>query len=141
MKSSKLRSVYDNQGAYYGAVNIVEQAIAMGIKKIIYTSTSATLVNRKLVPQVCRTTTTTLNQAESKVPYAADTIGPDSWGTVVPPEKIDISPEGPGGMVVYHLAKLAAEKKLWEIADSHPEVDFTAGRHLSSFHPSTCGTI
>lgn len=34
------------EGAYEGAINVVEQAIKMGVKKIVYTSTFGTLLDR-----------------------------------------------------------------------------------------------
>jgi hypothetical protein len=62
--------------------------------------------------------------ADSSNAYGTVPIGPDTWGSV-PLEEIDLSPSSPGQAYVYQTAKTAAEKKLWELADQHPEIDLT----------------
>jgi len=97
------------EGAYHGAVDIIETAIKLGVKKIIYTSTLFTLL-----------------EPGFSNGYGTIPIGTDTWGSL-PLEKIDLNPStSPGQAYVYQTAKTAAEKKIWEMADQHPEIDFTA---------------
>ena len=60
--------------------------------------------------------------------FLTTALGPETCGSVNTHEKIDISETSPGPMYVYVTAKTAAEKKVWEIADQHPEVDVTTSK-------------
>ncbi|KIK63277.1 hypothetical protein GYMLUDRAFT_196905 [Collybiopsis luxurians FD-317 M1] len=92
------------EGAYEGTVNLVNQAIAAGVKKII---ASGTFVN--------------LFDADFKAAFGTHLITEKDFGSVTL-ESIDLTNNG---MQVYQEAKTLADKKIWEIAREHPEVDFT----------------
>jgi hypothetical protein len=54
--------------------------------------------------------------------------------TPLNPEDLDTSDDN-NGMVIYTAAKAMADKKLWEIAHQHPDVDLTIRKTAISFPP------
>jgi len=105
-------------GAYNGALSIVETALKVGVKKIIVTSTIAAL-----------------DDADFGKAFGTEPVGPDSWGKITSYSQIDTSPSGPGPMFIYQAAKTASEHHLWQLADQHPEVDFTTLLPSAVFGP------
>jgi len=96
------------KGAFNGAVSIVEGAIKAGIKKVVVTGTAASVL-----------------EPDFSNGFANKLIGPESWGSVKTYDQIDTSPTGPGPMFTYQAAKTAAEYRIWQLADEHPDVDIT----------------
>ncbi|KAF5390920.1 hypothetical protein D9757_004053 [Collybiopsis confluens] len=92
------------EGAYEGTVSVINQAVAAGVKKIIATGTFATLFD-----------------ADFKAAFGTTPLTEKDFGSITL-ENIDLTKSG---MQVYQEAKTLADKKIWEIAHLHPEVDFT----------------
>ncbi|THU95301.1 NAD(P)-binding protein, partial [Dendrothele bispora CBS 962.96] len=93
------------EGAYYGTIHIVNQAIAAGVKKIIVTGTFASLLD-----------------GDFKAGFGTELITEKSFGNFTI-EQVDL--ENPNVLAIYHAAKTLADKKVWEIAHQHPDVDIT----------------
>ncbi|ESK91331.1 nad dependent epimerase [Moniliophthora roreri MCA 2997] len=94
------------KGAYEGTLNIVNQAISLGIKKIVVTGAMANLFD-----------------ADFKQAFGDKVITERDFGGV---ELKDIKTQEQDPFFVYQAAKTAADKNLWEIAREHPDVDITA---------------
>ncbi|KAF5361259.1 hypothetical protein D9758_010316 [Tetrapyrgos nigripes] len=92
-------------GAYEGSIHIVQQAIKLGVKKIVVTGTVASLFD------------TSFSKA-----FGATAVNEKDFGPV---ELKDIDKNDPNTMVIYSAAKTIADKKIWEIAHQHPDVDVT----------------
>ncbi|KAE9389989.1 NAD(P)-binding protein [Gymnopus androsaceus JB14] len=101
-------------GAYDGTVALVKQAIAAGVKKIIVTGTFATLFD-----------------SDFKSAFGTRVLTDKDFGSVTL-ESIDLNKDG---MQVYQEAKTLADKKIWELAHEHPEVDFTVVLPPAIFGP------
>ncbi|KAK7022947.1 hypothetical protein VNI00_016837 [Paramarasmius palmivorus] len=93
------------KGAYDGTLNIVKQAISLGIKKIIVTGTAASLFDVDL-----------------KGAFGTRLITERDFGPIELP---DIRPNEQDPRLLYRAAKTVADKKLWEIAADYPDVDIT----------------
>ncbi|THU95299.1 NAD(P)-binding protein [Dendrothele bispora CBS 962.96] len=93
------------EGAYYGTIHIVNQAIAAGVKKIVITGTFASLLD-----------------GDFKAGFGTKLITEKSFGNFTI-EEVDL--ENPNVMAIYHAAKTLADKKVWEIAHQHTGVDIT----------------
>uniref|UniRef100_A0A0W0FT74 NAD-dependent epimerase/dehydratase domain-containing protein n=1 Tax=Moniliophthora roreri TaxID=221103 RepID=A0A0W0FT74_MONRR len=94
------------KGAYEGTLNIVNQAISLGIKKIIVTGSAATLFDPGY-----------------KRAFGDELVTEKDFGSV---ELEDIKPQEQDGPSIYQAAKTVADKQLWKIAQEHPDVDITA---------------
>ncbi|ESK91330.1 3-beta hydroxysteroid dehydrogenase isomerase family protein [Moniliophthora roreri MCA 2997] len=94
------------KGAYEGTLNIVNQAISLGIKKIIVTGTFVNLFD-----------------TDFKQAFGDKVLTEKDFGSI---ELKDIKPQEQDPLFVYQAAKTVADKKLWEIAREHPDVDITA---------------
>ncbi|KAJ4487790.1 hypothetical protein J3R30DRAFT_849565 [Lentinula aciculospora] len=101
-KSSSADQIY--QAAYDGTLHIVRQSIDAGIKKIIITGTFASLFDTQLKTGLG----TELVTEKFFNPVTLETFNRDQ-----------------SLMAVYQESKALAEKKIWELAKEHPEVDFT----------------
>ncbi|KAK7023489.1 hypothetical protein VNI00_016707 [Paramarasmius palmivorus] len=93
------------KGAYEGTLNIVNQAIASGIKKIIVTGTVVNLFD-----------------TDFKGAFGSKVLTEKDFGSV---ELEDIKPNEQDAFSVYQAAKTITDKKLRDIAEEHPEVDIT----------------
>uniref|UniRef100_A0A0W0EU39 NAD(P)-binding domain-containing protein n=1 Tax=Moniliophthora roreri TaxID=221103 RepID=A0A0W0EU39_MONRR len=93
------------RGAYAGALNIVNQAISLGIKKIIVTGTYVNLFD-----------------TDFKQAYGDKVITEKDFGSI---ELADIKPEEQDAVFVYQAAKTVADKRLLQIARENPDVDVT----------------
>ncbi|THU91393.1 NAD(P)-binding protein [Dendrothele bispora CBS 962.96] len=94
------------EGVYQGTIQIVEQAIAAGIKKIIVTGTAVSLFD-----------------ADLKTAFGSKLLTEKDFGSITSIDDIDLS--NPNTPATYQAAKTCAEKKVWEIANQHPDVDVT----------------
>ncbi|KAJ3735362.1 hypothetical protein DFJ43DRAFT_44491 [Lentinula guzmanii] len=101
-------------GAYEGAVTLVKQAIAAGVKKIIVTGTFASLFD-----------------ADFQAAFGTRVLTEKDFGSITP-ASIDLNNDG---MRVYQESKTLADKAIWELAHSHPDVDFTVLLPPSIFGP------
>ncbi|KAE9398644.1 NAD(P)-binding protein [Gymnopus androsaceus JB14] len=115
-------------GNYDGTVALVKQAIATGVKKIIVTGTFATLFD-----------------SDFQSAFGTRVLTEKDYGSVTL-ETIDLNKDG---LQVNIEAKTVADKKIWELAHEHPEIDFTVvlptlifGPQLSllTSSPSSLGT-
>ncbi|KAK7023483.1 hypothetical protein VNI00_013113 [Paramarasmius palmivorus] len=93
------------KGAYEGTLNIVNQAIASGINKIIVTGSMANLFDSDL-----------------KGAFGTQVVTEKDFGAI---ELKDIKPQEQDAFFVYQAAKTVSDKKLRDIAQEHPEVDVT----------------
>ncbi|THU82068.1 NAD(P)-binding protein [Dendrothele bispora CBS 962.96] len=93
------------QGAYHGTLHLVQQAIDAGVKKIVITGTFATLYD--------------VNFAAV---FGTQSLTEKDYGPAIA-ETIDL--QNPNKAAIYQQSKTAADKKLWEIAHAHPDVDIT----------------
>ncbi|EEB90181.1 hypothetical protein MPER_11647 [Moniliophthora perniciosa FA553] len=93
-------------GAYEGTLNIVNQAISLGIKKIIVTASVAALFD-----------------SDFKGAYGDKLVTEKVFGSY---ELEDIKPQEQDGPFIYQAAKTIADKKLQKIAQEHPDGDITA---------------
>ncbi|KAF9016980.1 NAD(P)-binding protein [Hymenopellis radicata] len=83
------------KGAIEGTLNVVRQAERAGIKKIIVTSSRATLgLNHNYTDQ--------------------------DWNPITPEQALHAE-----GFSAYNAAKTLAERALWKFADEHPDMDVT----------------
>ncbi|ESK82146.1 nad dependent epimerase [Moniliophthora roreri MCA 2997] len=92
-------------GAYEGILNIINQAISLGIKKITVTGSYLNLFD------------TDLKQA-----YGDKVITEKDFGSI---ELADIKPQEQDGFFVYSAAKTVTDKRLLQIARENPDVDVT----------------
>ncbi|KAK7457026.1 hypothetical protein VKT23_010329 [Stygiomarasmius scandens] len=93
------------EGAYQGTIHILEQAIAAGVKKIVATGTIASLFD-----------------GDFKNAFGTKTITGKDFSPVTA-DQIDIN--DPNTMGTYVAAKTVADKKVWELAHQHLDVDIT----------------
>jgi len=95
------------EGGYYGTLNLVDSAIAAGIKKIIVTSSAAALFD-----------------PDFKGAFSNEVVTEKTFGATPPDaESIDLTAGNP--LYVYQAAKSLVEKYVWETAQKTPDVDFT----------------
>lgn len=97
------KEVYE--GTYEGTINVINTAISAGVKKIVMTGSMVSLLDA------------TFSAAFGSEPLTAHTFGPSSL------KDIDLDKDFPAS--IYKVAKSAAERKVWELAQDHPEIDFT----------------
>lgn len=83
-------------GALKGSLNIIHQAEQAGVKRIIYTSTMATVFN------------------------PSGSVTDKDWNPITEEETLVSSP-----FLAYAGAKTLAEKAVWKFADEHKHVDIT----------------
>ncbi|KAK7022949.1 hypothetical protein VNI00_016839 [Paramarasmius palmivorus] len=93
------------KGAYEGTLNIVNQAIATGVKKIIVTGTAMNLFNSNF-----------------EGAYGTKVLTDKDFGSV---ELKDINLAEMEPFAMYQAAKTVADKKLRDLSHKHPNVDFT----------------
>ncbi|KLO10740.1 NAD(P)-binding protein [Schizopora paradoxa] len=93
-------------GAVNGTLNIVKQATAAGVKRIVVTSSL-----------------TALADITSDF-YARRTHADTDWNEVTKESVLDGTHEN-DALCVYSASKAIAERELWKFADAHPEVDIT----------------
>ncbi|ESK94288.1 3-beta hydroxysteroid dehydrogenase isomerase family protein [Moniliophthora roreri MCA 2997] len=93
------------KGAYEGTLNIVNQAISLGIKKIIVTGSYVNLFD------------TDFNEA-----YGDRVITEKEFGSI---ELADIKPQEQDAFFIYQAAKTVADKRLLQIARENPDIDLT----------------
>ncbi|KIK65251.1 hypothetical protein GYMLUDRAFT_389587 [Collybiopsis luxurians FD-317 M1] len=96
--------------AYNGTLHVVRQSLDAGIKKIIITGTFANLFDSQL------------NQAYGTEVVTEEFFHPITLETL---DRTKIP------QVVYQESKALADKKVWELAKEHPDVDFTCYRQQS----------
>jgi len=89
-----------------GATNILHQAAAAGIKRIVVTSSAATLGD-VITPEIV---------------YSDTVLSHNDWIPLT--REIALAPEA-NFMISYATSKVLAEKEVWKFADEHPEVDIT----------------
>jgi nucleoside-diphosphate-sugar epimerase len=73
----------------------------------------------------------TSSTADHSNAYGTAPLGPDNWAseTIKDIEEFQINPTNPQGpWVAYHIAKTVAEKRVWQLADEHPEVDISTSK-------------
>jgi len=105
----------------------VKQAIAAGVKKIVVTGTFATLFDCKCIwlPSTRHQPTRSTPSADFQSAFGTRVLTEKDFGSVTL-ESIDLNKDG---MQVYQEAKTLADKKIWELAHEHPQVDFTVGKY------------
>ena len=108
------------KGAAEGALNILRQAAAAGVKRVVVTSSIVTAINFSAPP------TTTL--------YGIKEFTDKDWNPATREEALTGEHDS---MWVYCAAKTIAERGVWAFADKHPEVDVTTSKstpwHLLHF--------
>jgi len=93
------------EGAYYGSINVVEAAINAGIKKIVVTGSIVNLLD-----------------VGFKAAFGTTPLTAKTWGSAT----LDtITFDNADSSSMYVKGKTASEKRIWEIAHQHPEVDVT----------------
>ncbi|KAK7022948.1 hypothetical protein VNI00_016838 [Paramarasmius palmivorus] len=92
------------EGVYEGTLKIVNQAISVGVRKIVVTGSIVSLIS-------------VLEDA-----FGITTITEKDFGAV---ELSEVIPSEQAAPFVYHAAKILSDKKIWEIAQEHPDVDIT----------------
>ncbi|ESK82147.1 3-beta hydroxysteroid dehydrogenase isomerase family protein [Moniliophthora roreri MCA 2997] len=93
------------RGAYAGALNIVNQAISIGIKKIVVTGSFLDLFD-----------------TDFKQAYGDELVTEIDFGSI---ELADIKPEEQDAVFVYQAAKTVVDKRLLQIARENSDVDVT----------------
>jgi len=93
-----------SSGNVDGTLNIVNQAIKAGVKKLIVTSSFIALFGPDFAP------------AFSTVPLTEK-----DWNTITIDQVNNSTPP----MVAYIAAKTVGEKKFWELSEQHKDIDFT----------------
>jgi hypothetical protein len=73
--------------------------------------------------------------ADFKAAYSAETLTTKSFSSI---EYDDLDLEKDEGIYLYAAAKAIAEKKIWEIAHHHPDVDITVSECCRDVCP-LCG--
>ncbi|THV04602.1 NAD(P)-binding protein [Dendrothele bispora CBS 962.96] len=91
--------------AYEGTLNLIQQAIKQGIKKIVYTGAYGSLLDTKI------------SNGFSTVPITEKDFGPITL------EELDRTDTNL--TTIYQASKTIAEKKAWELAHENPDVDLT----------------
>ncbi|KAJ3743260.1 NAD-P-binding protein [Lentinula detonsa] len=92
------------EAAYNGTLNIVRQSIDAGIKKIIITGTFASLFDSQL-----------------KLAFGTDLVTEKFFHPVT----LETLNRDQPPMAIYQQSKTLADKKMWELAKEHPDIDFT----------------
>lgn len=90
----------------------MQQSIDAGIKKIIITGTCASLFEIPRFPHPS-------DELSSQSAYGTELVTEKSFRSITL-ETIDILQ-----IRLYRESKTVAEKKVWELAKEHPDVDFT----------------
>ncbi|KAF5364917.1 hypothetical protein D9758_008160 [Tetrapyrgos nigripes] len=91
------------QGAYHGTLHVLQQAIGAGIKKMVVTGTYGSLYDCDL-----------------KAAFGTRKLTEKDYG---PATAEDIDTSDSNTAHIYQRSKTAADKKIWEIAREHPDVD------------------
>lgn len=92
------------QGTINGAVNVIHQAEKAGIKRVVYTSSTVTLINER------------------------GTFNADDWNAITEEQTLSAPP-----FMQYVGAKVIAEKAVWKFSDENKHVDVTVGRYTFNF--------
>ncbi|KDQ06523.1 hypothetical protein BOTBODRAFT_149654 [Botryobasidium botryosum FD-172 SS1] len=87
-----------------GTLNIVNQAIGAGVKKIVATGSFVALFG----PDFARA-------------FSSEPLSEKDWNTITAEQVND----GTHPMIAYIAGKTVAERKLWELSEQHKDIDFT----------------
>ncbi|KAJ3881955.1 hypothetical protein F5051DRAFT_500783 [Lentinula edodes] len=116
-KTNSVDEIYE--AACDGTINIVRQSIDAGVKKIIITGTFASLFDTQL-----------------KTGSGTELVTEEFYNPVTPETFHRDQPL----MAAYQESKTLASKRVWEVAEKHPDVDFTIllptlifGPHVPNF--------
>ncbi|KLO19163.1 NAD(P)-binding protein [Schizopora paradoxa] len=96
-------------GAVGGSLNIIRQAAAKGVKRVVLTSTMLAMLNLDNVASIVFDTSRVMTDKE--------------WNPAT--KEAALSGERDPAWI-YSAAKTVAEQEVWKFADEHPETDITA---------------
>lgn len=94
------------QGGYHGTLNVVNTAIAAGVKKIVVTSSAVTLFD-----------------PDFKGAFMDEIVSEKSFGSTPADHQSIDTTSNP--LSVYQAAKGLADKHIWKLQRENPNVDFT----------------
>lgn len=109
------------QAACDGTINIVNQSIEAGVKKIIITGTFASLFDSQTSIYVSHRSCADSSLAQLKTGSGTKLVTEEFYNPVTPETFHRDQPL----MAAYQESKTLASKRVWEVAEKHPDVDFT----------------
>ena len=121
-----IRSIQD---VIEGTINIARQAITAGVKRVIVTSSLIALISGEghyyHVFEESSNEIAPVILADFSTAFGTAPLTENSWNEITE-DKVDIQTQP--AMAVYVASKTIAERKLWELADQNPSVDFSVGK-------------
>ena len=106
-----------NEASVEGTLNLVKQATAAGVRRIVVTSSVITTQGTK----------------KHEFLYENIVLTEKDWNPATKETALD-DIENQNEFHIYGVAKTVAERELWKFADAHPEVDITTSE-LTFYYP------
>jgi len=108
-------------GAVDGTLNILRQAIALGVKKFVVTGTIGSAVD----------------PSKMSVVFSDYVYNENNWNPATMESTVSGTVTDP--VLIYAAAKTISEKEVWKLVDEHPEIDVTSVCPTSTFGPAVPG--